>query len=502
MSNPSRQSASTTELKAGAMSTRDIVVIIVATAAPLTAMAAVMPVAVAFGNGVGVPGTYLIASLVLGLFAVGYAAMSRHVTNAGAFFAYITVGLGRRFGLAGGMIATLSYNMLVLYVMGLIGYFGHQTFLAELDVNIPWQVFAFGSMAFALWAGIRGIELSARLLAFILLLETALLLLLDVAILITEGPGAFPLSAFSPSEIFSGSPGIGFMFVFLTFIGFEAAAIFGEEAKDPRRTVARATMLGIVFIGGVFLVSSWAIIAASGGTDAQAVALEEPGLFTFAAASTALGGWSEHVMSWLLLTSLLAVLMAVHNMATRYLMAFGREGVLPKALGRTHPRSRTPYVAAITQAVFATVVVGIYAIFGADPYLDIGNQTAGVGTLGLIILMAITSTAVVGFFWRRHDRHWWTHILAPGLSGLALAAVAYLIIDNYSLLTGSTSTVVNSLPWLIVVFAAIGFLVGSLRPLKTPLDVFGTADSEPVGVHELPRDPGEDSEEPEIKPRV
>lgn len=483
---PTRGSGGGNELKAGAMSTASIICIIVATAAPITAMAAVMPVAVAYGNGIGVPGTYLIAALVLGLFAVGYASMSRHVTNAGAFFAYITVGLGRRLGMAGGLVAVLSYNVLVLYAIGLVGYFGHQTFMSELGWDVPWQVFSLGVMAFALGAGLLGVELSARLLGVMLVLETGLLLLLDVAILFTEGPGAFPLSSLSPHEIFSGSVGIGFMFVFVSFIGFEAAAIFGEEAKDPRKTVPRATMLGIVFIGAVYLFSSWAIIAGSGGTDAQAVALEEPGLFVFAAAESMLGEWAGHVMSWLLLTSLIAVLMALHNMATRYLMAFGREGVLPKAFGRTHPRFQTPHVAACAQALFVLVVVVGYSLAGADPYLDLGNQTAGLGTLGLIALMAITSVAVIGFFWKRHDRHWWTHIVAPALAAVSLAVVCYLILDNYALLTGSTSEIVNGLPWLLLAVAALGFVIGWMRPLRTELDVFGTSDHRPGGVHALP----------------
>lgn len=473
-SSPIHADAPGTELKAGAMGVRSIVFMVVATAAPVTAMVGAMPVAVAFGNGIGVPGTYLAVAVILGLFAIGYASMSRHVTNAGAFFAYITLGLGRRLGMAGGLVATLSYNMLTLYVAGLIGYFGHQTFASELSISLPWEVYSIGFVAFALVVGILGVEVNARLLGILLILETGLLVVLDVATLITQGPGAFPISSFSPHTIFGGSAGIAFMFVFLSFIGFEATAIFGEEAKDPKRTVPRATVVAICFTGIVYLVTSWSIIAASGGSNAQAVAQEEPGIFTFNAATNVLGEWSGHLMSWLLLTSLVAVLMAVHGMATRYLMAFGREGVLPHALGRTQPRSKTPYVAACVQALFIVIVVTGYSIAGADPYLSLGNQTAGVGTLGVIALMAVTSIAVIGYFWRHPDRHWWTHCVAPGLAAIGLLYACYLVIDNYALLTGSSSAIVNGLPWLLLVVAAIGFVIGWVRPLRTPLDVFGT----------------------------
>src|ERR1044072_8603961 len=80
------------QLRSGALSTWNIVFLVVATAAPLTAMVTAMPVAVALGNGVGAVGIYVIVALVLAMFAAGYAAMSAHITNAGAFFAYLDAG--------------------------------------------------------------------------------------------------------------------------------------------------------------------------------------------------------------------------------------------------------------------------------------------------------------------------------------------------------------------------------------------------------------------------
>ncbi|MDH6198390.1 amino acid transporter [Mycobacterium frederiksbergense] len=464
------------QLKAGAMGVRSIVFMVVATAAPLTAMASAFPLAVALGNGIGAPGTYVAVALVLALFAVGYAAMSRHLTNAGAFFAYVTVGLGRRMGMAAGMVAVLAYNLLVLYVVGLVGYFANEIFATELGVDIPWQVFSFSLLALALIVGILGVEVNARVLGVLLILETGLLLLVDIATLAVKGPAAYPISSLNPAEIFSGAVGIGFMFVFISFIGFEATAIFGEEARDPRRTVPRATKVAIGFVGIVYLLTSWSLIAASGGADAQAAAAADPGNFMFNAAGSVLGGWSVHVMSWLLLTSLIAVLFALHGMATRYLMAFGREGALPRPLGRTHPRFQTPHIAACVQAAVVALAVIGYSLAGADPYLDLGNQTAGVGALGVISLMGVTSIAVIGFFLRRPDRHWWTHIVAPALAAAGLFFGCYLIIANYPLLTGSESAIVNGMPWLLVIVAVIGLIVGSVRPLRTNLDIFGTGE--------------------------
>jgi hypothetical protein len=54
-----------------------------------------------------------------------------------------------------------------------------------------------------------------------------------------------------------------------------------------------------------------------------------------------------------------------------------------------------------------------------------------------------------------------------------LLIAVFLIVDNYALLTGSDSAIVNGLPWLLVAVAVIGFIVGSVRPLHAEVDVFG-----------------------------
>ncbi len=87
----------------------------------------------------------------------------------------------------------------------------------------------------------------------------------------------------------------------------------------------------------------------NGGTDAGTVAAKDPGAYTIDAISSTLGGGSTTLVNWLLLTSLLAVVMALHNMSSRYLMAIGREGVLPARLAHTHPVHQTPFIAAYTQ---------------------------------------------------------------------------------------------------------------------------------------------------------
>ena len=85
--------ASSTALQKNAIGMWQIVFFVIAAAAPLTGMLGIIPVAIRLGNGAGVPGAFVAAGLILLVFSVGYAAMSRHVVNAGAFYAYLAQGL-------------------------------------------------------------------------------------------------------------------------------------------------------------------------------------------------------------------------------------------------------------------------------------------------------------------------------------------------------------------------------------------------------------------------
>jgi amino acid transporter len=141
------------------------------------------------------------------------------------------------------------------------------------------------------------------------------------------------------------------------------------------------------------------------------------------------------------------------------MFATARDGMLPRALGRVHPRHGSPYVASAVQLVLLVVVIALLSTGGPDPYLQITAPVLALGTLGVILLQAGTSIAVIAYFRQSADRRWWTTLVAPGLAALGLVTSVVLVCKNFSALTGSDSTVVGLLPWLYV----LGFALGALR---------------------------------------
>ncbi|MGQ3296404.1 MAG: amino acid permease, partial [Shinella sp.] len=209
--------------------------LVVSAAAPLTAVAGGVPLAMLLGNGAGMPATFLAVTVILLLFAVGYVAMARHIRNAGAFYAYTTQGFGGYVGGAAALIAILSYNAMQI---GIFGLFGAITagFFAGLGIDLPWWVYTFLGIAAVAVLGYRRVDLSAKILTVLVVLEYLVVLVIDFAVIGTGGDSGLSLAPFSTDAFFSGSPAIGLLFGFAAFIGFEATTIYSEEAREPHRT--------------------------------------------------------------------------------------------------------------------------------------------------------------------------------------------------------------------------------------------------------------------------
>jgi amino acid transporter len=247
------------------------------------------------------------------------------------------------------------------------------------------------------------------------------------------------------------------MFAFISYIGFESAALYGEESKNPRRSVPLATYLSVVVITVFYALTSWVAIGAIGADRVQQVAGEQLGDLFFGLSSAQLGSAATTVLQIMLCTSLFAATLALHNAANRYMFALGRERVLPRWLGGVHPRYHSPYRASMAQTAITVVVVGIFAIAGLDPYLNLATAMLGLGTLGIVALQAAAAVAVVAFFRNRPDRHWWRTLVAPLLGFAGLLTASILVVKNFALMTGTTNVLVTTLPWLLLGSAVVGF---------------------------------------------
>jgi amino acid transporter len=437
------------------LGTAGVVFLVLAAVAPLTAAIVVAGLAIGLGGGGGTVVAYLAVAVVLLLFAVGYAQMSREVVSAGGFYAFVVRGLGRPAGLVAGFIATTGYNFFVAGAMGTAGFYTSSALADLLGIDVHWYLSALVIMTAAFLFARSGISISARALGIALVLEVLVLVAFSASVLIRTG---FSFDAFSAEAITGGAPAVGLLLASTAFLGFEATSLFSEEARRPERTIPRATYLAIALIGLIHGVTVWAVVSAVGVADAQRVAEQHlaDGDLLFALIDDYLGGFLLGVVVVLLVVSLFAAQLAFHNVAGRYLFSLGRAGVLPRGLARTRDNG-VPQRALSVNAVFAAVVAGAFAAFGLDVITTLVPVMVGFGTLCIIVLQALAALSIVVHFRRAADPRVWSTLVAPGLGFLGLLSISVMAVANFGLLAGSEASYVTALPWLLPVAALAGF---------------------------------------------
>ena len=298
------------------------------------------------------------------------------------------------------------------------------------------------------------------------------------------------------------------------YLGFETTAAFSEEART-QRSVGRATLAGLVFMGGFYALSAWALAVAVGPDRIVAVARDPHSGIPFSLLATHLGPAGPAATAaglTLLAGSVLGAMIALHQVVARYLHALGREHVLPAALaalGGRHPgaggtrRAGVPTAGSAAQSALALAAIVAAALTGVDPF-GLFTALATLAALGLLALMATTCLAVIGYYRPRggHQRGgrphtlgapgdigggawppplarphqhptpgperrgavdgpgWWVRAGAPGLGALALTAALALTLAN---LADALADPTGVLPVLLPALIAATALAGAYR---------------------------------------
>jgi amino acid transporter len=462
------------QLQKNALGLFSIVAAVIATNGPLTALVGAVPATLAIGNGVGLPSVYLIVGFVYLIFSVGFVAMSRYTKNAGAFYSYIAKGLGRPWAVSAAFLAIIAYNAMQLAIYAMLGYFLSDALKSWLSIDVSWWVCCFVTLAVILAASISNIKVSGKLLLILLALELSIIIIFDIAAFAQGGPTGYTLQSFTPSATFNAGFGVAIVFVVGSYMGFETTAIYAEEAKNPQRNIPLATYIAITTIMVIYALSVWALIVVWGANDVVAQATQSPTELWYGMAERLSGKLVSQSMAVLMLTSLFAALLSFHNTTSRYIFSLARESVFPKFLAKVHPKQMTPYAACTAQALGVVVAMGIFVYFEADPMGVVLPYTAAHSTIGLLTVQAMTSLAVICFFWRDHrGLSAWSRLIAPAISGFSLIGFIVMEVAHLELLTGSTSNWIIMFPVSIAIIGVGGIIYAFWLKVSRPEKYIG-----------------------------
>ena len=435
-----------------------IAFLVIAAAAPLASMIGTLPIAIARGTGANVPVAFLIAGCILIAFTAGYAFIGHRVVSAGAFYTYVAKGLGKPFGMGAAYCAVIAYSTFAFGLAAACGYFDAQVFLA-VGCKVSWTTCAAVSILITGMLNLRSMDVSAKLLGVIIVVESAVLVVFDVSVIMAKGWGAFPVASFAPGQWLAPGLGVSLMTAFTCFVGFESGALYSKEAADPMRSIPLATYIAVFLIGSFYLVTAWIAIGAMGASTAKATAIAHGGTLMLDLIKQYDGEIASDVAGVLLCTSMLATYIAIHAAASRYVYALASEGLLPRLLSRSDETRNVPVAATIFISVVTVICLSSIAGSHTNPYAAIIPVLIGVGALGIIALQAAAAIAILFYVFQRRREAGVLVLILSFCAAIGLSVALGAVCANFTLLSTVSTPLVAWLPviYLATLIAGLGF---------------------------------------------
>jgi len=415
----------------------------------ITHMAPAVAVALSIGAATGFAGKLTPLAVVLAMVACLFTAYSigqlaQHLPSAGGMYTYVARGLGPFFGWLMAWAFALAEPLVAPILLASFGFFGANFLTTYLHVGegftYLWVVLAVLCGALLWWLIYSGVQLSTRTGVLLGAIEIAIFVFISVLLIINAG-SRNTLSVFIP-----GSKGIqpafqGMIFCLLAFVGFEAAAPLGEEAREPRSTIPKAVFWSTIGVGAFYVLCYYAATVYFGP--------DRMGDFVASNGGDPWGGMGTEVLGTLggilvvfaIINSSLANASSGATAATRSIFSMSRGGLLPKFFAAVHPTHRTPVNAVHAQVLVAIVVAVVGGLLLVDdPYKGLGpiNIYVFIGTmLGLLfagMYMAV-NVAVIGFYLReRRDQfNVIKHLVVPILGVLAMIPALMSVIGGLTI---------------------------------------------------------------------
>ncbi len=331
--------------------------------------------------------SYAVGTVMLLFVAFNLNQFAKRSTSAGSMYAYIARGLGLRAGAIGGWALIWSY--LGISMAGVTGFtiFAGKL-LAMMGVNAP-PILLFGLCVAAAWGcAWKNVRLSALLMLVLEGLSMTLIVALCFIVL-TNHHFAVDSAQFQLSKLPLGSLGLGVVVAIFSLVGFECATAFGDEAKDPLRTIPRAVTVSLIISGLFFVFVTYTMVQGVRGYSQPLSMLDAP-LNTLAtiyhvpifAAPLSLGA----------MVSFFALCLSCLNAGGRVIYAMGRHGIFHEATAQAHTTNETPHIAVTVMAALAFVIPTALSV-GHVATLDVFNYVGTMAAFGFMVAYFLVTIA-------------------------------------------------------------------------------------------------------------
>ena len=431
------------------------------------------PAAAALSAGAAVPVAYVIAGVGSLCLASVIVRFTRRIAHAGGLYTYTVRGLGPQVGFLAGWLYAIAFAVGISFVLIISSDFLSAVLTTNTSVHLGWFPLYCILLALILLIALADIRISTRVQLVFAVIGVLTILALSVAIVVKGGAHGLSWRPFDPRLAPSGHGlALAVILAFTGYIGFEAAAVLGEEASRPRRVIPRA-ILGTVVVATVyFIFVTWAQAIGYGVAGAGKWAADPTALDTLS--GRYVGHWFSTVVDLVVVIDAFVAALAGVHLTARTLFAMGRDGGIPRFFAATTPRFRSPYVG-IGISVVLTLILGAWLgrHFGVGTYFALMATTA---SLGILLVYALVAVGGMVYFWRvRHQSgEKYNILLDVVLPLIAIAICGYAI---YSTLIPRPPAPISYSAWIALAWLGAGVLmvIGLVTTRPAQVRTFGKA---------------------------
>lgn len=427
----SREKAESYGLKSQILSPLETLGQSVANIAPTGTPTVVIPLVFA-AAGLGTWFAYAFALVAILLVSFSINVFTRRSASPGSLYTYVANGLGPAWGVVIGWALFIAYAACASSVT--TGFANYVNVLAkavlgtEHDLPAPALVAIITLSVVGSWlVAYKDVRLSARMMLGLELLSVSFILLVIVASLVHNN-FRIDTSQLALGDLTLSKLRLGLILAVFSFTGFESAASLGSEARTPLRTIPRAVWQSALFVGALFIVSSYVEVLGFAG---NSVPLDKSDAPLQVLATRANVPFLGVLITIGAVISFFACVLASITAGSRVLFLMSRHGLLHRALGDAHRANETPHLAVAATAGLALIPAVILSAAGLGMFTIYGliGTTA---TLGFIVAYIAVSIAAPIYLRRRGELRWYHALVSAAgivLTGIALIGAVYPLPD-------------------------------------------------------------------------
>ncbi|HEY4384143.1 MAG TPA: APC family permease [Ktedonobacteraceae bacterium] len=418
--------------------------------APTTGVALNTPF-IAQSAGFNVPLIFVITTIAILAIGVAFIRLSKQFAHAGSVYGLTKEVLGAPFGLVSGWALLLTYACFITALLGGFGEFA-QLFINDITgLQIPWWLYSVLGGVLIWWFAFNDIRFSTRLMLLLELISIVLTVFASIMIIIfSKHTGSTEVKPFVIQTSQIGGMGSALIFGLMTFIGFEGAAILGEEAENSSKSVPRALLLSLIIAGVFFTFVSYAQTLGFGFTPTGVAQFAHSAAPMNDLSSRYIGSWMATVLNGGAVISTFACALASLNGTSHMVFALSRDRFLPAELSRVHQKTQSPRAAVTFSAIVGGILL-LIAIPTIQSPSGVYGDLSALATFGVIVAYGMVNIASLAKFTKDDVKQGKIYYLAAPVIGLLLLAYTF-----YANIYPVPLPPINYFPYVLVVYLLLG----------------------------------------------